>query len=173
MIVVGVVLLVLGLIAAIGVFGGGTAYFTLAVGSITWATNSAQVFLTGAAVMLVMAAGAQVTWIGWKRQHRQKKDVRTLRRSAEAAAVGSAEATGSGQETPAVEAAGDEPGDDATKPADGSTAEASPAGASPAGASPAGTNPADPSHEPAHRPDPGDEIRTRPLDREHRGDTER
>ena len=159
MIVVGVVLLVLGLIAAIGVFGGGTAFFTLAVGSITWATNSAQVFLTGAAVMLVMAAGAQVTWIGWKRQHRQKKDVRTLRRSAEAAGVGAAPAAGSGQETPAVEAAGSEPGDDTTKPADGDSAEASPAGASAA--------------EPAHRPDPGDEIRTRPLDREHRGDTER
>ena len=70
MIVVGVVLLVLALIAAIGVFAGGTAFFTLAVGSITWATNSAQIFLTGAAVMLVLVAGAQVTWIGWKRQHR-------------------------------------------------------------------------------------------------------
>ena len=158
MIVVGVVLLVLGLIAAIGVFGGGTAYFTLAVGSITWATNSAQVFLTGAAVMLVMAAGAQVTWIGWKRQHRQKKDVRSLRRSAEAAGVGTAPATDTGQDTPAVEAAGSEAGDDATKPADGA---------------PAGASAAEPGHEPAQRPDPGDEIRTRPLDREHRGDTER
>ena len=59
MIVVGVVLLVLGLIAAIGVFAGGTAFFTLAVGSITWATNSAQVFLTGAAVMLVMVTAGR------------------------------------------------------------------------------------------------------------------
>lgn len=166
MIVVGVVLLVLALIAAIGVFAGGTAFFTLAVGSITWATNSAQIFLTGAAVMLVLLAGAQVTWIGWKRQHRQSKDVRSLRRSAQAAGVSAAPGPGSPQEQRAVEPAGSAPGDDDTETP-------SPAAGNPAGASPTGANTAEPSEEPAHRRDPGDEIRTRPLDREHRGDTER
>jgi hypothetical protein len=156
MIVVGVVLLVLGLIAAIGVFAGGTAVFTLAVGSITWATNSAQVFLTGAAVMLVLVAGARVTWIGWKRLHRQKKDVRSLRRSAEAAGVTTASGTDGGQEQPALDAAA------ATPDKDGAETP-----------SPSGDNTAEPSQESVHRPDPGDEIRTRPLDREHRGDTER
>ena len=170
MIVVGVVLLVLALIAAIGVFAGGTAFFTLAVGSITWATNSAQVFLTGAAVMLVLLAGGQVAWIGWKRQHRQHKDVRSLRRSAEAAGITVGPASGTPHEPPA----------EATPTATGDPTPAAPASATPAPAgpgltsSPADTDPDEPDQQPARRrPDPGDEIRTRPLDPEHRGDTER
>lgn len=157
MIVVGVVLLVLALIAAIGVFAGGTAFFTLAVGSITWATNSAQVFLTGAAVMLVLLAGAQVTWIGWKRQHRQNRDVRSLRGSAEVAGLSTLPPRANSEEQPAaVEPAGSATGD-----------------VPPEMPTPAEDKLDEPAHEPAQRPDPGDEIRTRPLDREHRGDTER
>ena len=155
MIVVGVVLLVLALLAAIGVFAGGTAFFTLVVGSITWATNSAQVFLTGAAVMLVLLAGAQVTLIGWKRQHRQHKDVRSLRRSAEGAGISDAPPHGDGRQQRTAEpisaAANDAPESVAPGPEQSSR----------------------PPPEQARRPDPGDEIRTRPLDREHRGDTER
>jgi ABC-type nickel/cobalt efflux system permease component RcnA len=157
MIVVGVVLLVLALIAAIGVFAGGTAVFTLALGSISWATNSAQVFLTGAAVMLVLLAGAQVTWIGWKRQHRQNKDVRSLRRSAEAAGTTTAPVPGSEPEP-------------SSEPTTGSA----PAKLLPETPSPAvGGRPGEPAQQADERPDPGDEIRTRPLEREHRGDTER
>ena len=158
MIVVGVVLLVLALIAAIGVFAGGTAVFTLTLGSISWATNSAQVFLTGAAVMLVLLAGAQVTWIGWKRQHRQKKDVRSLRRSAEAA----------GTITTAPPPASE------PEPSSDPTTGSPPARVLPETPSPAaGGHPGEPIQEADERPDPGDEIRTRPLEREHRGDTER
>jgi hypothetical protein len=164
MIVVGVVLLVLALIAAIGVFAGGTAFFTLAVGSISWATNSAQVFLTGAAVMVVLLAGAQVTWIGWKRQHRQHKDVRSLRRSAEAAGLSTTPAAGGRHESAANTAAS-------------ATGALLPETPSPA----VGGAPVEPSHDRDGgvdqavdgRPDPGDEIRTRPLEREHRSDTER
>ena len=153
MIVVGVVLLVLALIAAIGVFAGGTAVFTLSLGSISWATNSAQVFLTGAAVMLVLLAGAQVTWIGWKRQHRQNKDVRSLRRSAEAAGVSALPA--SSEAEPASDSSGS------------AAAKLLPETPSPA----VGGGPGEPSQDTDERPDPGDEIRTRPL--EHREDTER
>jgi ABC-type nickel/cobalt efflux system permease component RcnA len=164
MIVVGVVLLVLALIAAIGVFAGGTAFFTLAVGSISWATNSAQVFLTGAAVMLVLLAGAQVTWIGWKRQHRQHKDVRSLRRSAEAAGISTTSTSGSGQ-GPATDSPGSVTGKllpDTPSPAVGGAPN-----------QPAQDPDGRPGQDPGGHPDPGDEIRTRPLEREHRGDTER
>jgi hypothetical protein len=179
MIVVGVVLLVLALIAAIGVFAGGTAFFTLAVGSITWATNSAQVFLTGAAVMLVLLAGGQVAWIGWKRQHRQHKDVRSLRRSAEAAGITVGPASGIAHEPPveATTAPGTAESDPSRTPATPSPAVPAPAAPSSAGRSSTGGSSADtagePDQEPVSRPDPGDEIRTRPLDRGHRGDTER
>lgn len=157
MIVVGVVLIVLALLAAIGVFAGGTAAFTLAIGSLTWATNSAQVFLTGAAVMIVLLAGAQVTWIGWKRRHRQNKDVRSLRRTAEAAGISTAPAQASGG-----------PDRRTVEP----TADAS-AGGAPATVEPAAAEAYPAGETPGQRPDPGDEIRTRPLEREHRGDTER
>ena len=157
MIVVGVVLIVLALLAAIGVFAGGTAAFVLAIGSLTWATNSAQVFLTGAAVMIVLLAGAQVTWIGWKRRHRQNKDVRSLRRTAEAAGISPAPAPATG-----------EPDQPVVQPTSYPAAGGAPATAEPAVdvALPAGESR-------GQRPDPGDEIRTRPLEREHRGDTER
>ena len=171
MIVVGVVLLVLALIAAIGVFAGGTAFFTLAVGSITWATNSAQVFLTGAAVMLVLLAGGQVAWIGWKRQHRQHKDVRSLRRTAEAAGITVGPASGIAHEPTPEGTPTTGTGDPA--PAGQTPATPAPAGSGPAAPSTASTFAGEPERDDTSRPDPGDEIRTRPLDRGHRGDTER
>jgi hypothetical protein len=173
MIVVGVVLLVLALIAAIGVFAGGTAFFTLAVGSITWATNSAQIFLTGAAVMLVLLAGAQVTWIGWKRQHRQHKDVRSLRRSAEAAGITVGPASGIAHEPTAEQTPTTADGEPASAASTSSPAYSSPSASDSAASGSAGAVPGEADHEPTSRPDPGDEIRTRPLEREHRGDTER
>ena len=172
MIVVGVVLLVLALIAAIGVFAGGTAFFTLAVGSITWATNSAQIFLTGAAVMLVLLAGAQVTWIGWKRQHRQHKDVRSLRRSAEAAGITVGDLPRASPRNPPPSRRRRRP---TASPVAGSTTRlirVRPLRDRPLRARAAHVA-GEADHEPTSRPDPGDEIRTRPLERGHRGDTER
>lgn len=153
MLVAGVVLVVLSLLVVLLILVGGTPSFALSIGGVTWSTNSAGVFLTGMLVMLVLALGGFLLFLGTRRQARRSQEVRRLRRSA-------AQSTDTAAELPAQ-----------ADTADG-----------PTGRGPEDASLRDPSTDSddaaADREDDGptlddpDEVRPRPLGRHH-GDGER